>query len=180
MKNLGVESGQLEDLRQQIKTSLDQERDRLVGEKVKEQIFNCLLEQNPLQIPNSLVTREAKNIHDEIYPPHQEHAHHQHSDAELNAFNDVAKKRIALGLLLADYAKQADLQVDKEKVQSRIEQIASVYENPKEVMAILMKDDRRSGIESQVMEDQVVDKLLEGVPVTVKSMTYAELKGIRT
>jgi trigger factor len=179
IQNLGVKSGTEEDLQQQIRQSLEQERNRLVKEKVKEQVFRELLEQNPLEIPSSLIAREAKNIHDEIYPPHQHHDHHQHSAEETTAFNDVAAKRVALGLLLADYAKQAHIKADKDRVQARILEIASVYESPQEVVAWLSSDERRNGIEGQVMEDQAIDKLLENVPVTEKVMTYAELKGIR-
>lgn len=62
---------------------------------------------------------------------------------------------------------------------ARVQEIASVYENPKEVIEYLSSGERLAGIEAQVMEDQVLDKLLEGVPVTEKSMSYAELKGVR-
>lgn len=178
VKKLGVKSGKVEDLHQQIKQSLEQERDRLVSEKVKEQIFRQLLEQNPLEVPKALVAREAKNIHDEIYPQHQHHDHHQHSDEEMSTFNEIAKKRVILGLLISEYAKQSGLKTDKERVNKRIQEIASAYENPQEVIAWLSADERRANIEAQVMEDQVVDKLMEGVKVNNKTMSYAELKGI--
>jgi len=179
IKKIGVKSGKEEDLTQQIKHSLEHERNRLVKEKQKEQIFRQLLELNPLEVPNALIAREAKNIHDEMYPQHQPHDHHQHSDDEMATFNDIAKKRVILGLLIAEYAKQADLKIDKDRVRARVEEVASVYDSPKEVVEWLSSDERRAGIEAQVMEDQVMDKLMEGVPVTIKSISYAELKGIR-
>lgn len=180
IKNLGIKSGKTEDLQSQIQQSLEQERDRLVKEKLKEQVFRQLLEQNPLDVPNSMIAREARNIHDEIYPQHQHHDHHQHSDDELAAFNDIAKKRVALGLLIAEYAKQNKLAIDNERVKVRIKEIASAYESPQEVIDWLSSNERRPGIEAQVMEDQVMDKLIEGVAVTEKVISYAELKGIRT
>jgi trigger factor len=179
VKRLGVKSGALDELKNQIKQSLEQERDRLVKEKLKEQVFRQLLEQNPLDVPQSLVAREAKNIHDEVYPQHQHHDHHQHSDDEMSAFNDVAKKRVALGLLIAEYAKKNNISADKALVQKRIEEIAAAYEHPQEVVEWLSTDAQRGGIEAQVMEDQVLDKLIQGVKVNEKTMSYAELKGIR-
>ncbi len=178
IQKLGVKSGIEDDLKQQIKQSLELERDRLVKEKLKEQVFKHLLEQNQLDVPSALVNREAKNIHDEIYQ-HQHHDHHQHSDEEMSTFNEIAKKRVALGLLIAEYAKQANLKADKDRVRQRIQEIASVYEKPEEVIEWLSSDERRAGIEAQVMEDQVMDKLIESIPVTEKTMSYAELKGIR-
>lgn len=177
LKLLGIQSGDEADLRVQIRQSLEMERDRLVKEKQKEQVFNNLLEQNPVDVPSALVAREARNIHDEIYP-HQ-HDHHNHTDHEMEAFNGIAKKRVALGLLIAAYAKQIDLKVNNELVEKRIKEIASVYEKPQEVIQWLSASERRSGIESQVMEDQVIDKLTDGVSVSDKKMSYADLKGIR-
>lgn len=177
VKSLGVKSAKEDDLKQQIRDSLEQERDRLVREKMKEQVFRQLLEQNPIDVPKSLIDREAQNIHDEIHPGH---SHHDHSDDEMAAFNDIAQKRVALGLLIAEFAKQAALKPEQSRVLKRIQEIAAAYENPQEVVAYLSADERRNGIEAQVMEDQVMDKLIEGVAVTEKSMNYAELKGIRT
>src|SRR3990167_9458904 len=128
-----------------------------------------------MEVPKSLVAREAKNIHDELYPKH-DHAHHQHAEAEMASFNEIAKKRVALGLLIAEYAKQASLQPEKERVTQRIKQIAAAYENPQEVAEWLSTDERLGGIEAQVMEDQVLEKLMEGLTLTEKSMTYSELK----
>lgn len=178
VKSLGVKDGSVEELKKQIKQSLSQERDRLVKEHVKEQLFRQLIEQNPFDVPASLVEREAKSIHDEIYQ-HQHHDHNQHSHEEMAAFTDIAKKRVALGLLIAEFSKQSNIQVNKDRVQQRIEEIASAYENPPEVIAWLSANERRSGIEAQVMEDQVMEKLMEGVTVTDKVMSYSELKGVR-
>jgi trigger factor len=179
IQQLGIKSGQLDELKTQIKQSLEQERDRLVKEKLKEQVFRQLLEQNPLEVPTSLVSREAKSIHDEVYPQHQGHDHHSHSNEEMAAFNEMAKKRVSLGLLIAEYAKHAALQVDNERVKQRIEEIASVYESPQEVVAWLNTEERRNGIQSQILEEQVIEKLIEGIPVKEKKMSYGELKGIR-
>jgi trigger factor len=159
--------------------SITLERDRLVKEKLKEQVFRVLLEQNVLEIPKAMIEREAKIIHDEVYPAHQHHDHHQHSEGEMTAFNDIANKRLAIGMLIAEYAKQNHISVDKDRVLQRIQEIASSYEHPQEVVEWLSTKDRLAGIEAQVMEDQVMDKLIEGIPVTETSMSYADLKGIR-
>lgn len=178
VQRLGVKSGKETELKEQIKKSLVQERDRLVKDKLKEQVFGQLLEQNAIEVPKALIEREAKNIHDEVYSQHQHHDHHSHSEEELSSFNDVAKKRVSLGLLIAEFAKQSQLKADKDKVTQRIQEIASAYEQPAEVIAWLSSDERRSGIEAQVMEDQVIEKLMDGIKVIDKPMSYSELKGV--
>lgn len=179
VKRLGVKSGEVDELKKQILQSLEQERDRLVKDKLKEQIFKQLLDQNPLEVPQALIDREAKNIHDEVYPQNQPHDHSRHSAEETSAFNEVAKKRVSLGLLVAEYAKKHNVTPDAAKVAARIQEIAASYENPKEVVEWLSSDERRGGIEAQVVEDQVLEKLMEGATVTDKAIGYAELKGIR-
>lgn len=179
VKRLGIKSGEQSEMIKQIRTSLEQERDRLVKEKLKEQIFKQLIEQNPLEVPKALVEREAKNIHDEVYPQHQQHDHSHHSHEELSAFTDVAQKRVALGLLIAEYAKKNAIKPEEAKVKARIQEIAAAYESPAEVVEWLSTAERRGGIEAQVMEDQVLDKLMEGTNIVTKPMSYADLKGIR-
>lgn len=179
VKNLGVKSGSIDDLKKQIRKSLEQERDRLVKDKLKEQVFKQLLLENPIDVPLSLIEREAKNIHDEIYPNHKSQKEHQHAPEELNSFKEIAKKRVAVGILVAEYAKQHKVKAEKERVQKRIQEIASAYEHPKEVEAWLATGDRLPNIESQVLEDQIIEKLIADIKATEKQMSYAELKGFR-
>jgi trigger factor len=167
----------MDDLRKQIRQSLTLERDRLVKEKLKEQIFKALIDQNAMDVPKALVEREAKNIHDEMHPHH--HDHHSHSAEEMAGYESVAKKRVALGLLIGEFAKKEGIKADEAKVDARIQEIASVYENPKEVVDWLSSKQQRGGVEAQVLEDQVLDKLMSKTMIKEKAMTYAELKGIR-
>ena len=78
-----------------------------------------------------------------------------------------------------EYIVQSKIKPDKERLKQRIHEIASIYEHPQEVIQWLSSDQQRVGIESQIMEDQVLDKLIEGLPVVEKKLTYAELKGIK-
>lgn len=180
IKRLGIASGDLADMKTQVRQSLELERDRLVKENLKEQVFKQLLASNPVDVPKSLVEREAAVIHDELHPRQaNDHGDHHHTAEENAMFTDIAKKRVALGLLIAEYAKKSELKADPVRVEKRILEIASAYESPKEVVEYLSAKERRGGIEAQVLEDLVLDKIMENVPATEKVMSYAELKGIR-
>lgn len=177
LKKLGVDSGNVDDLKSQIRSSLEQERDRLVKAKLKEQIFGYLIEHNNVDVPASLIQREAHAIHDEMY--RYEHDHSNHSEEELSKFDEIAKKRVSLSLLLAELIKKYDLKVDQSLVEKRVSEIASLYQDSAEVIKWLTSDEQRQGIESQVLEDQVIAKLMENLNVIRKEMGYAELKGIQ-
>lgn len=177
LKQLGIETGGFDALRNQIRSSLEQERDRIVKERLKEQIFSHLLANNQVDLPSSLVEREAHAIHDEVY--RYEHDHSQHSENELGNFKEIAKKRVTLSLLLAEFVKKHAIKADPVLVEKRIHEIAALYQDPTEVITWLSSDKQRAGIESQVMEDQVIDKLMENLNVIQKEMSYAELKGTK-
>lgn len=176
LKKLGIDTGDVSELKAQIRSSLEQERDRLVKAKLKEQIFGYLVEHNSVDVPSSLVQREAHAIHDEMY--RYEHDHSNHSEEELGKFDEIAKKRVALSLLLAEVIKKNALTVDQALVDLRIKEIASLYQDSAEVVKWLTSDEQRKGIESQVLEDQVINKLMENLNVILKEMSYADLKGI--
>lgn len=144
MKQLGIADGKVETLREQIKSTLILERDRLVTEKLKEQVFTKLLEQNAIEVPQSLINDEAKRIHNEIYPHHGKEDHH-HTPEENGAFLEAGRKRVALGLLLGEYARQADIKADPDRVKKRIEEISTAYEQPDEVIKWLSSEEGRSG-----------------------------------
>ncbi|MEO8400166.1 MAG: trigger factor [Gammaproteobacteria bacterium] len=174
VKKLGIKSGKIEELHAEIKKNLERELDRVITAKLKNQVFDTLLSQNALEIPKALIEREASRIHDEVHPNHGEH--HSHSESEMSAFNEAAKRNVTLGLLVAEVVKKNKLTADKERVMAHLSKMASAYENPTEVMNWYASNKRAyAEIEMQTLEDQVIEKLLEQVQVTDKMVSYNEI-----
>lgn len=173
IKKLGVKSGNVEDLHAEIRKNLERELARMIKAKMKTQVFNALLEQNPVDVPKALIEREAKRIHDQVHPHHANDHDHGHSEDEMQGFNDAAKKNVVLGLLVGELIKKYTLTPDKERVQAFITSHAAAYENPSEVIGWYSNNKRRMAeVEMQVLEEQIVEKLLEGVQVTEKMLSY--------
>ncbi len=174
IKRLGVKSANVNDLRAEIQKNLERELDRVVKLKLKNQVFDKLLEQNAFDIPKALIEREAQRIHDEVHPNHGHE--HQHTDAEMAQFNEAAKRNVALGLLVAEIIKDRKIAIDKERVQNFITNLSSAYEKPQDVAAWYQSNKQAlAEIEMQVLEEQVVEKLLEQVTLTEKTLSYQEL-----
>lgn len=174
VKKLGIKSGDIADLQAEICKNLERELERVISTKLKGQIFDKMLEQNALEIPKALIEREASRIHDEVHPHHGHQ--HDHSAEEMAAFNDAAKRNVALGLLVAEVVKQHNISADKNRVQAFLTKLSSAYENPAEVMDWYAKNKRAySEIEMQVLEEQVIEALLKDVKVTEKMLSYNEL-----
>ena len=91
-------------------------------------------------------------------------------------FDDTAKRRVSLGLLLGEVIRRNSIEVDTSKVRERIETIASTYEDPDEVIAwYYSQRERLSEIESAVLEDQVVDWILERASVSEDPTSFDAL-----
>ncbi|MBV8803049.1 MAG: trigger factor [Gammaproteobacteria bacterium] len=175
VKKLGVKSGNLADLCSEIRKNLERELDRVVKAKLKKQIFDHLIENNSIDIPKSLIEREAKRIHDQLHPHHagQEHSH---TDSEMAQFNEAAKRNILLGLFVAHIIKTKNIVLDKARLEAHIMQLSSVYQNPAEIAKWYKSNKQaRAEAEMQVLEDQVTEKLLENLQITEKLLTYNEL-----
>ena len=84
-----------------------------------------------------------------------------------------------MGRLISAIAKQSQISADVTRVTKRIADIASAYEHPQQVVEYLSKQEQRRSIEAQILEDQIMEKLMDGLPIVEKQLSYAELKGIR-
>jgi len=172
LKKLGIKDGDIEELRKEIKINLDRELTRVIELKAKNQIFNHILERNPIDVPKSLIEREAHRLHEHIH----QNRPHNHSEAEMNEFRVAARKNVALALLVGELVKKHTISTDANKVKERLMSIAASYENPEEIIRwYLSNEQAMSEINMQVAEDALVDKLLESVNVTEKVLSYREL-----
>jgi len=174
VKKLGIKSGVIEELCAEIRSNLERELEKTISIKLKNQVFDKLIEQNSIEIPKALIEREAARIHDQVHPHHGHE--HSHSKAEMAAYDQAAERNVILGLLVAEVIKQQKISVNKERVQAQIAKMAAAYEKPAEVLEWYAKNKRAyAETEMQILEEQVVEKLLEQVTVTEKMLSYSEL-----
>jgi trigger factor len=155
---------------------MTRELEDLVRNRVRGQVLDALFAENAIEVPKALVDEQIQqlqldmarraNITDpKLVPP-------------ASAFEKDARKRVALGLLLGEIVKSESLKVDRERVQNRLNDVASAYPNPDEVRrAYLQNPDAMRQIESAVLEDQVVDWVVGKAKITDKPTTFTELTG---
>lgn len=175
IKTLGIKSGSFDDLRAEIQKNLERELNRVISAKMKKKVFDVLLEQNTLDIPNALIEHEANRLHDEAHPHHGDHKHN-HTAEEMAHFTDAAKRNVALGLLVAEIVKKHNILVTPERIQAQLARIAAAYENPTEVLNWYASNKKaQTQIEVQVLEDLAVEKLLEAVKIIENKVSYTEL-----
>ena len=172
-KSFGVESGDVEELKTEIRKNLERELSQAVSSQLKSQLAERLLEMHPdLEVPPSIVNNEAYNMLQQMLRG----AKLDITKEMLDHFREPATKRVRSGLLLAEIAQQNEIKIDGSKVREAIEMVAQTYEEPREVVQMYYNDQRLlQTVENSVLEDQVVDWVVNNAKVTQKPMSFQEV-----
>ncbi|MGH8456359.1 MAG: trigger factor [Stenotrophobium sp.] len=166
-------------LREKGRTALTKERDKAVQSRLKTQALDQLLAANPIEIPSALTEQEIPRMRDEaaarmnMAKVGPEKLRELLPDA---IFEQNARRRVALGLLVGEVIKAKDIKLDQSRVEKALDDIAADYEHPEQVRQFYRgRQDLMQGLRAMVLEDQVVETLIGGVnPVEVK-LTLDEL-----
>ena len=91
-------------------------------------------------------------------------------------FEEQARRRVALGLILGEVIKQNGIKVDNDKVRSVIEDMSRNYERPQDVIDWYYRDENRlSDVQQMVLEDQAVEWLTSQAKVTNRPMSFNDV-----
>lgn len=162
----GVEKGGIDQLRVDTRDNMQRELDQAIRTQVKNQVMDGLLEQNQIEVPNALIDEEVQRLREATLQDMQRAGSTEVPDLPASAFEDQARRRVSLGLLIAELVKTNGIKPDKDKLEEEIKTIASTYEQPEAVeKAYREKPELRQGVEAVVLEGQVVDTLLDQVKV---------------
>ncbi|MEW5942609.1 MAG: trigger factor [Pseudomonadota bacterium] len=177
--SLGVKDGSLETMRKEIKESLEREVKRRVQDSVKEQAMKALLETTKLELPKALVEMEANRLMQRMQ---QDLAARglQVQDIPFSpeTHMETARRRVALGLILAEVVKAQQLHAEPEQVRELVEEYAQAYEQPEEMVRWYYSNpERLAEAESLVLEGKVVAWVLTQAKVVDKPTAFDELMG---
>jgi trigger factor len=88
----------------------------------------------------------------------------------------LARRRVALGLLLNRIIETNQVTVDAGRVRSTIEDLALSYDHPEEVVNWYYSNrDQLTQVQNMVIEDQTIDLILEKAKVTERMIGFQEL-----
>lgn len=168
----GVEDGDVEHFRADVRANMERELRTRIQDRIKHQVMDALIAANPIEVPGVLVTEEIATLRErtkrEAGPSSM-----QLPDA---LFEESAKRRVALGLIIAEVVRQHGIQVDPQRVRAAVEDMAATYETPSEVVDYYYaKRENLTPFETMVLEDQVVDWVLEQAQVEDEPMTFEQL-----
>jgi trigger factor len=178
-KSLGVEDGNLDRMRADVRANLEREIKRRVQARVKDQALKTLLETATLETPKALVDMEierlmsqmAENLRGRGMKPEQ-------MNMPREAFEPEAKRRVSIGLVLNELVRQQGIKAQPDQVKAMIEEYAESYEHPDEVVRwYYQSTDRVREVEAVVLENNVVEWVLGNAKVVDKATPFEELMG---
>src|SRR4051812_13649293 len=178
-KQLGVADGDVEKMRSEIRANVEREVKKRVEARVKAQALQALFDSTPLELPKSLVEMEMQQLAQRAVADLQARGVTA-EQAQINPamFEETAKRRVALGLIIAELARAENLQPKPAEVRALVEQESQTYENPTEVVKwFYMQPQRLSEMEALALETNVVKWVLSKAQVKDKETPFDELMG---
>lgn len=176
-EKFGVSGGDEEKFREDVKGNMEREKQKALKGKVKDQLMSALLEKNPIEIPAALVTGEIDALRNQTIQQYGGAAENLDMKALLpdDMFKAQAEKRVSLGLLISEIVSSEKIKADKDVVRSLVEEAASTYEDPEEVINYYYSNEQLlQGMEAAALEEQVVDFLIGKATLTDVTVTYEE------
>lgn len=167
--------GGVEGLKAEVRKNMERELAQTVKNKIKEQAINGLVEQNNIDVPSALIEQEVQVLRQQAV---QRFGGNADSAPELprELFEEQAKRRVVVGLLLGEVIKTEELKADDEKVKALINEMASAYEDPTEVVAYYEGNEQMmNNMRNVALEEQAIDAILAKAQVSEKAVGFNEL-----
>jgi trigger factor len=169
----GVSEGGLEGFRAEVRKNMERELRQAIKTKTKNQVMDGLLASNAIEVPKALIENEVNRLRVQAVQQFGGQMKPEQLPAEL--FEEQARRRVALGLVVNETVQKFDLKPDEERVRALIQEMASAYQEPEQVVAWYLKNEQQMNeVRSVVLEEQVVDTVLQAAKVTDKQVSYEE------
>ena len=172
----------VEKLKADVRKNMDREVKNGLRNQVKSATFDALVAANDVEIPSVMLAQEIDRQRQQMIQQFTQQFGAQGAqsfDSSMlpdDLFKEQAEKAVKLGVLVSKVLADAKIEVDPARVEAYIDDMASSYEDPTEVIEYFKNDkQQRAQIEAVVLEDQIVDHILASAKVTDTAISYEDL-----
>ncbi len=174
---LGVEDGNIDTLRDEVRANLEREVKRRIQTRLKDQAMELLLQKSTLELPRSLIDMEIDRLRSMTEADMQSRGV-QTAKLSADMFTGQAERRVRLGLILAEIVQKHKLVAQPEQIRALIEEQAQSYEEPEQVVKWYFQNpERMQEIESLALEENVVGWAVGQAQVEEVATSFEELMG---
>jgi len=172
----GVSEGGVDAFRVEVRNNMERELRQALRNKLKGRVLEALLERTEVEVPGSLVSQEIESLRRSAV--RQFGGDEARFDASMlpdDMFRSQAERRVSLGLLLGEVIRRESLKADPARVRQMVEETASTYEEPQEVINWYYGNrEQLATIEAVALEDQVIDLILGRASVNEAACSYED------
>ncbi|HYC37507.1 MAG TPA: trigger factor [Usitatibacter sp.] len=178
---LGVEDGDVERLKREVRQNIEKEVAKRLKQRVKEQVMDALLASARFDVPRALLDAEIERMQGQaVEDLKQRGMTTQNLSLPAELFSERAMRRIKLSILVSELVKREGLEPKPEQVRRAIEEHAESFEQPEQLVRWYYGDPSRlAEVEALVMEDNVVEWAMGRMKVEDKPTDFDELMGTK-
>lgn len=171
----GVEAADQAAFEEEVSKNMAREMNQALKNKLKTQVFDALIAANEIDVPAALVEDEVKNLAQQAVQQFGGNAQIDPSTLPKELFEDQAKRRVLIGLLVQEVIKANALKPEDARVDAMLAEIADSYQDPQEVIEYYKSNQEMlNQVRSLVLEEQVVDQLLSSAKVNEVEVSYED------
>lgn len=177
IKEFGIEEGTAEAFRKQLSDNMMSELSQRKKAFVKNNVMEALFAAIKVEMPNALVKQEVDALRNQAMSNMQMPDSTKLPADVLpdNLFEEEAKKRISLGLIISEIVQKKEIKLDQDKVTQQLNTLAAGYGKPEEVIQYYRTNrEAMQNVEMMVMEEQVVDYVLGDAKKKPKKFSFDE------
>jgi trigger factor len=179
-KSLSVTGGTVAALREDIGKNLAREIKFRVGARNKRAALDAVVKLAELDLPKISVQGELDRMIEAARADLKARGIKDADKAPIpdDLFRPQAEQRVRLGLVIGELVRAQNLQATPEQIRAQVEEIASSYEKPEDVVRYYYADEGRiTNVEAMVVENNVTNYLLTKAKVIEKNLSFDELMG---
>lgn len=171
----GIKAQDGDEFKAKVKSNMQQELERSSRTLLKGNVIKSLLEAHEFNAPKALINEEIERLKDQAI---ERFGNQQPIDKSMlpnELFQAQAEQRVRSGLLLSSIVEQQDIKPSEAKIKALIDDIASTYEDPKQVHDFYNSPQQRPNLEALSVEEQIIDSVLEKAKVKTVKESYENI-----
>ncbi|MDX3775476.1 trigger factor [Chromatiaceae bacterium AAb-1] len=173
----GLADATVDALKTEVRKNMERELGQNIKAKVKDQVIKGLLANNEVDVPKALIEGEVEVLRKQALQRFGNNLNATNlPELPASLFEEQARDRVKVGLLLGEVIKTNELKVDDAKVQQLIETVASAYEDPQEVIQYYNSNkELLQGMRNVALEEQAIELILAAAKVTEQKAAFNEI-----
>ncbi|MGV6852254.1 MAG: trigger factor [bacterium] len=177
MESFGVEDGDMENFRKEVRSNLKRELKGAITAKVKSNVFDALIAKyDAIELPDGMIEQEQKALREQGIHMAQQQGLDEAAVPDEASYAEEAERRVRSGLILRGIVRNEKIELDQQMVREYVEDMASTYESPAEIIQYYYSNEQlMAQASNEVLETQVVDWVIEHAKTKDKEYTFNEL-----